>query len=674
MGNYEQLKQAVSDVIKKNGNQEITGAIMQNTLLTIISTVGNNATFAGIATPETNPGTPDANIFYLAAEPGIYANFGGVELTDQVLIFTNKNGNWVKQNSGITTKVKVEELENDIYNISYQNVYGINVPFGSINTISTESENPIYANNVGRGSTIYGIRIKTSQATLNIPIYKMDIVNKTISDVITSIKSKGGIETILFEQPIELSSNELLAINVTNFFFTYKPTGCGFHHWYSEDNRIVFGANLVLSYELVLSARNEYQKNIDNFNVFKENAVTTIYSDELVADLSIEDSAGNVLCEFANGHIRTKKFDSSNIPSGGGGGSYLPRPTDGVVNFTVPVDTYIADISSDTNELQDESPNQIEEYVKEDNGILILPENYSQSGKPTRMIICCHGTGTWITNTSNQIANGYMFFLTQGYAIMDINGVPGSTPTSARHYGTPVILRSLIAAYNFCIQNYNIYSDVFVSGLSMGGLASTIISESGAIPVIAQGAFCPCIDIYREAFATAWNGAQQRQEICEKFGFTGTPPSNFTNTRPVPEDEQNYFLANIDKVIGYNCMWKNTIGLNFENCVSVPVPNNVLTETEDEKNLFSTANKIRRIPIKIWHCTNDTTIPYKYSKYYIDMCRRSGCLAELRPFPTGGHAAWAGGGTVTDIPTITEETTSCAGAIWELYRWFKRFE
>lgn len=111
MGNYEQLKQAISDIIKMNGNQEITGTIMQNSLLTIISTVGDNATFAGIATPTTNPGTPDQNVFYLASEPGIYTNFGGAELIDQVIIFTNKNGNWKKQNSGIATKAKVSELE-----------------------------------------------------------------------------------------------------------------------------------------------------------------------------------------------------------------------------------------------------------------------------------------------------------------------------------------------------------------------------------------------------------------------------------------------------------------------------------------------------------------------------------------------------------------------------------
>lgn len=90
MGNYEQLKQAVADVIKTNGNQEITGAIMQNTLLSIISTVGSNATFAGIATPTTNPGTPDQNLFYIASENGIYSNFNGITLNGKVAILSNK--------------------------------------------------------------------------------------------------------------------------------------------------------------------------------------------------------------------------------------------------------------------------------------------------------------------------------------------------------------------------------------------------------------------------------------------------------------------------------------------------------------------------------------------------------------------------------------------------------
>lgn len=95
MGNYEELKAAVASVIKTNGNQEITGQILQNTLTTLISQVGANATFAGIATPETTPGTPDQNVFYIAGQSGVYANFGGYEVTKNAVAFNNVGGNWV---------------------------------------------------------------------------------------------------------------------------------------------------------------------------------------------------------------------------------------------------------------------------------------------------------------------------------------------------------------------------------------------------------------------------------------------------------------------------------------------------------------------------------------------------------------------------------------------------
>lgn len=95
MGNYEELKAAVSSVIKTNGNQEITGQVLQNTLTTLISQVGANATFAGIATPDTVPGTPDQNVFYIAGQSGVYANFGGYEVTKNAVAFNNVSGNWV---------------------------------------------------------------------------------------------------------------------------------------------------------------------------------------------------------------------------------------------------------------------------------------------------------------------------------------------------------------------------------------------------------------------------------------------------------------------------------------------------------------------------------------------------------------------------------------------------
>lgn len=103
MGNYEELKIAVQTVIKQNGNEEITGQVMQNTLLNIISTIGANATFAGIATPNTAPGTPDQNVFYLAGTPGTYSNFGGYVLTEGLVMFENSTGAFTAVNLGVNS-------------------------------------------------------------------------------------------------------------------------------------------------------------------------------------------------------------------------------------------------------------------------------------------------------------------------------------------------------------------------------------------------------------------------------------------------------------------------------------------------------------------------------------------------------------------------------------------
>lgn len=96
MGNYAQLKQAVSNVIKTNGTQAITGQILQNTLLTMINSLGGNFQFVGIATTATNPGTPDQNVFYLAGE-GTYTNFSNIVIDTGQLGVLKWNGSWSKQ-------------------------------------------------------------------------------------------------------------------------------------------------------------------------------------------------------------------------------------------------------------------------------------------------------------------------------------------------------------------------------------------------------------------------------------------------------------------------------------------------------------------------------------------------------------------------------------------------
>ena len=91
---WSTLKAAINNVIKTNGNQQITGQVLQTILNNIVSSVGENATFAGIATPTTNPGAPDGPVFYFASEAGIYSNFGGLELEKGLSVIIYNGSKW----------------------------------------------------------------------------------------------------------------------------------------------------------------------------------------------------------------------------------------------------------------------------------------------------------------------------------------------------------------------------------------------------------------------------------------------------------------------------------------------------------------------------------------------------------------------------------------------------
>ena len=60
--------------------------------------------FAGVATTDTDPGTPEGKVFYIANGKGIYTNFGGLEVTDDddFAIFTYDNA-WAKSNVAISS-------------------------------------------------------------------------------------------------------------------------------------------------------------------------------------------------------------------------------------------------------------------------------------------------------------------------------------------------------------------------------------------------------------------------------------------------------------------------------------------------------------------------------------------------------------------------------------------
>jgi hypothetical protein len=114
MANWSNLKTAISNVVKSNGIQGITGDSLQSVMLNMVTKLGENYMFAGVATPATTPGTPDGNVFYITTQAGTYANFNNTVVADGELAILMWNGAWTKQSMAIATQAKMEEIDQHV--------------------------------------------------------------------------------------------------------------------------------------------------------------------------------------------------------------------------------------------------------------------------------------------------------------------------------------------------------------------------------------------------------------------------------------------------------------------------------------------------------------------------------------------------------------------------------
>lgn len=122
MSDYSSLKATINANVKANNNQEITGSIMNSVLNAMVNSLGAGYQFMGVATP-TNPGTaqnPDYKCFYLATTPGTYTNLGSLVVTDGEVAILKYDSSWTKEVTGIATTDQLNQLGQDVDNISYQ--------------------------------------------------------------------------------------------------------------------------------------------------------------------------------------------------------------------------------------------------------------------------------------------------------------------------------------------------------------------------------------------------------------------------------------------------------------------------------------------------------------------------------------------------------------------------
>ena len=95
---------------------------------------------------------------------------------------------------------------------------------------------------------------------------------------------------------------------------------------------------------------------------------------------------------------------------------------DGYQRLTIPINVADPDASDDDSwDMQDNG------QILKDYGLLVLPETYSNIGKPTRLIIYCHGAGVNYPESVTRFSSSALrpeYWLKEGYAVMDIEGNP----------------------------------------------------------------------------------------------------------------------------------------------------------------------------------------------------------------------------------------------------------
>lgn len=216
MANYATLKAAIQDVIKTNGNNEITGALLQQSLLAMINSLGVGYQFMGVATPETNPGTPDQNIFYLAGS-GMYVNFGNIIISKNKIGVLMWDGAWESRTIPISS------------------TFSGNVGFSASNATITPASLPQYDSQMGtvtlfNGASSYlwvcmendGFSIESNG--VEIPMTFIGVFNQLYCYVSDEKINQGVIKFNIIYKGVAKSEDERLTITARSYTIEYGDT------------------------------------------------------------------------------------------------------------------------------------------------------------------------------------------------------------------------------------------------------------------------------------------------------------------------------------------------------------------------------------------------------------------------------------------------------------------
>ena len=288
------------------------------------------------------------------------------------------------------------------------------------------------------------------------------------------------------------------------------------------------------------------------------------------------------------------------VPKDSKGNPYSDGKERNLIYFNVEYNHH-RDLCTDTaKEMTDK------EEIAECRAVLCLPDNYSEDGEKTQLIIACHGAGSVVDRETLQTGGlgGVLSCVDAGYAALDIDGAAPNGLTM----GNPEHVFALYRAYKYAVKHYNLTERVVLYGGSMGGQTSVNFANTFPSLCLALGIFFPRLNIL--SFDTA-DGHH-----CIGAWDKTTPGKDglSIHDRTVINFHMDGGEWNYDRVVGFE-----------------PYNNRSFTNEKGEKVV------IPPCPIKIWHGTADTVVDPVVSVEYVKAVRRGGCYADLRMIEGIGH-------------------------------------
>jgi hypothetical protein len=301
-----------------------------------------------------------------------------------------------------------------------------------------------------------------------------------------------------------------------------------------------------------------------------------------------------------------------------------------------------------------------------DQAMIMLPSNYTKDGSPVPLVIGCHGAGGNVSANSSQTETTtlYKYLVANGYAVCDCNGLPKDFAdligiNENCNVGSPIAMECYIKLYQYVQKHFNVSHDVLISGGSMGGLSSTNLVLSGTLPIIAQAINCPVLDTHNEGFLNPWPGSYTAISKIYNFAVSG-----------------NNYVYNEEKLRGFNPMVLGMESYRASDGVRVPSAGVYNLTTHELNGEAVIEYKTHPCPIKIWHCENDSMVPYQCSQRFVSAIRNGGGNAVLRSIVTGDHNPLEVGDALVSPAGNTSYrggTLSIKPIVEEIYLFFKRY-